>query len=173
MPFEDASFDAVAGDGSFNSLPSLNAYGPAFRQIARVLRSNGALVLRFFLRPDRPEAPEVLVAQARTGAFPTTASFRLRFAMSLAGVDGSVELSALHRRFNALVSDRDELARATGWPRADIDRVDVDAGSKVRFTFPTLAALEALARPVFRIARMERGTYTQAEHCPTILFLRA
>jgi hypothetical protein len=69
-----------------------------------------------------------------------------------------------------LVRDRDELARQTVWPRADIDRIDVDKGSKVRFTFPVLEALKASAQPVFRIARMERGTYTQAEHCPTILF---
>jgi hypothetical protein len=127
------------------------------------------LVLRMFIRPDGMEPPERVMAAARDGAYPTTAAFRLRFAMSLAGDDGMVALAKMHEVFDALVSDRDELSRATGWPRADIDRIDVDRDSKVRFTFPTLARLEALCEG-FAIERMARGTYTQAAECPAILF---
>lgn len=170
MPFENGSFDAVVGDGSLNSIGDLGAYESTFREIARVLKPGSALVLRCFVRPEPQETAEQLLALARAGEFPTTAAFRLRFAMALTEPSGSVGLSAIWDAFQALVPERDELARATGWPRADIDRIDVDRNSKVRFTFLTLGQLEALAQPAFKVERLERGTYTQAEHCPTVLF---
>lgn len=170
MPFGDGTFGAVVGDGSLNALPDLEEYPRVFAEIARVLRGDGVLVLRCFLRPDAIEAPEDVIAKAHSGAFPTTAAFRFRFCLSLARENASVDLATLHDMFNALVPDRDALARVTGWPRTDIDRVDVDKDSKVRFTFPTEAELVNVTQAAFSLARMERGTYAQAEQCPTILF---
>jgi SAM-dependent methyltransferase len=170
MPLDGGAFNAVVGDGSFNSLPRLRDYKPAFKEVARILKPEGVLVLRFFVRPEPQEAPEQLVALARAGAFPSTAAFRLRFAMALTEADGSVGLSSLWDAFQRLAPDRDQLAQETGWPRGDIDRVDVDQDSRVRFTFPTLSQLASLAEPEFAVQHIERGTYTQAEHCPTVLF---
>jgi SAM-dependent methyltransferase len=172
MPFDAGAFDAAVGDGSLNSLPSLDLWPAVFAELARVLKPDGALVLRLVVRPDAMEGPDQVVAAARAGRFPTTAAFRLRFAMSLAGEDGGVALAALHGAFQSLVPDRDVLAMDTGWPRADIDRVDVDRESKVRFTFPTLARMVSLASTSFAVERTARGSYTQSADCPTVL-LRA
>lgn len=170
LPFEAGTFDAVVGDGSLNSVPSLDAYRAILDQMARVLKPDGMLVLRFFLGPEPAETPERVITLAREGAFPTTAAFRLRFAFSLTGENSGVPLSAMHQAFDALVPDRDGLAAETGWPRADIDRIDMDKDSRVRFTFPTQAKLASLCDGVFSIARMERGNYTQSDYCPTVLF---
>jgi SAM-dependent methyltransferase len=170
LPLDGGVFDAAAGDGSLNSLPTLNHYPRVFAELARVLKPDGALVLRVFVRPREMESPDEVVAASRAREFPTTAAFRFRLAMALAGEDGSVALAALHEAFDALVPDREALAAATGWPRADIDRVDVDRDSKVRFTFPTLERLASLCAGAFAIARLARGTYTQSAECPTVLF---
>jgi len=171
-PLMDAAFDAVVGDGSLNALPDLNQYRKVFEQASRVLRPGGLLVLRCFLRPDSIILPAQVVSSAVSGAFPTTSAFRLRFAFSLTGSDGSVGLAHLRESFNALVPDRDGLAHATGWPREDIDKVDIDKDSQVRLTFPTQSELTSLSEPIFEIERLEHGTYTQSEYCPTVLFRR-
>lgn len=170
MPLKDAQFDAVVGDGSLNALSSLEEYGKVLGEVSRVLKPEGALVLRCFVRPPHAETPERVLFKAMEGQLPTTAAFRLRFAFAVADADGSIGLAALHDAFNALVPDRDALARITGWPRQDIDRVDTDKGSRVRLTFPTQSQLVSLSEPIFRIEVSARGTYTQAEHCPTFLF---
>ncbi len=172
IPIDDASMDTIVGDGSLNSLSALADYAGVFGEAARILKATGVLALRCFVRPDDVEAPEDVVTRARDGAFPTTAGFRFRLCLALARDDGSVELGRLHATFNRLVPDRDALSRITGWPRADIDRVDVDTGSKVRFTFPTQVQFAQLCAPHFHIERMEHGSYTQSEQCPTILFSR-
>lgn len=171
-PFEDGEFDLVAGDGSLNSLAALDDYPRVLAETARILAPRQCFVMRCFVRPEIIESPDDVLARARDGAFPTTAAFRFRFCLALAAGDGGVALSDLYAAFSRLVPDRDDLARATGWPRADIDRVDVDAASKVRFTFPTQAQFAEVCAPHFRIERMARGTYTQSEQCPTILFRR-
>jgi SAM-dependent methyltransferase len=170
MPLRSAAFDAAVGDGSLNALPSLEEYRNVLREVSRILRPGGALVLRCFVRPERVETPEQLIAKAMDGEFPTTAAFRLRFAFALASAEGCVALAALHDAFNALAPDRDRLARVTGWPRQDIDRVDIDKGSSVRLTFPTQAQLLSVSESIFRLERTARGTYTQSEHCPTLFF---
>ena len=170
MPLPDAQFDAVVGDGSLNALSSLDEYGNVLREVSRVLKREGVLVLRCFVKPPEVETPERVLLKAMEGEFPTTAAFRLRFAFAKTAADGSIGLAALRDAFNALVPDRDALARITGWPRQDIDRVDTDKDSRVRLTFPTQSQLVSLSEPVFRVEGSARGTYTQAEHCPTFLF---
>jgi SAM-dependent methyltransferase len=170
LPFANASFDAIVGDGSLNALPDLDEYGKVLHQAARALRPGGALVLRCFIKPKRMEAPEQVVLQARQGGFSTTSEFRLRFAFAAADAGGRVALAQLRDSFNALVADRGDFARATGWPRQEIDYVDIDKDSRIGLTFPTGSQLQALSEPFFRIERLERGTYAQSEHCPTILF---
>lgn len=173
MPLTDAAFDAVVGDGSLNALPDLSQYGEVLRQAARVLKPGGVLVLRCFLRPDPAARPEHIVSTALSGAFPNTSAFRLPFAFSLTGPDGSVGLAHLRELFNTLVPDREGFARATGWPREDIDKVDIDKDSQVRLTFPTEPQLISLSRSLFEIERLAHGTYTQSEYCPTVLFRRS
>ena len=170
MPLKDAQFDTVVGDGSLNALSSIEEYGRVLGEVSRVLKPEGVLVLRCFMKPPHVETPERVLLKAMEGEFPTTAAFRLRFAFAVADADGSIGLAALHDAFNALVPDRDALARITGWPRQDIDRVDTDKDSRVRLTFPTQSQLISLSEPIFRIEGSARGTYTQAEHCPTFVF---
>ena len=170
MPLPTAAFDAVVGDGSLNALSSLDHYGQVLRQVARVLKPGGVFVLRCFVRPDKIETPEHVLAQARAGAFPTTAAFRMRFAFAVTGTDGSIALARMRDTFNALAPDRDDLARAAGWPRDHIDRVDVDKDSGVKLTFPTQSQFVALAKPFFELESSMRGTYLLSDQCPTQLF---
>lgn len=52
MPLPAASFDVIFGDGSLNVLP--DGYETLFKEVKRVLRPGGKLVLRVFVRPELP-----------------------------------------------------------------------------------------------------------------------
>ena len=170
MPIKDRAFDVVVGDGSLNALPGFDYYGEVLREVARVLKPAGALILRCFVRPDVIETPEQVFAAAMAGQFSTTAAFRLRFSFALTQADGSLGLADLFNAFESFVPDRSELARVTGWPREHIDFADAHKKSKIGLTFPTMSKLTALSEEWFAIDGMRRGTYTQSGDCPTILF---
>lgn len=171
LPLADTSVDAAVGDGSLNALTRLEDYGAVAVQLARVLRPSGRIALRCFVRPDGREDPQALMAEAEAGAFPSVGAFRLRLAMALTDTAGVLHVAELARTFLAMMPDRDRLAAATGWPRSDIDRIDADVGSPLRFTFPTLEQLRAAVSPHLILKDRRHGSYTQAELCPTLLFL--
>jgi SAM-dependent methyltransferase len=52
MPLPDASFDVIFGDGSLNVLN--DGYRALFKEVKRVLRPGGKLILRVFTRPELP-----------------------------------------------------------------------------------------------------------------------
>lgn len=173
LPLADASVDAAVGDGSLNALTELDDYGVVAGQLARALRPSGRIALRCFVRPDGREDPESLMKVAEAGDFPTVGAFRLRLAMALTDDAGVLRVADLARTFIELMPDRDRLAAAARWSRVDIDRIDADIGSPLRFTFPTLDQLRDTISPHLALADRRHGSYTQAELCPTLLFLPA
>lgn len=170
MPLDDASIDVAVGDGSLNALPEFEDYPVVLEQVARVLRPGGLLAARCFLRLDPPETPEQVVALAMRGEFPTASAFRFRLALAIAGAGGTIDLMEIPPVFSALVSDRDALAQATGWPRDDIDRTD--RGSPVGISFPTETELRRMVDPWFEVQAFRHGHYTQAELAPTVVLER-
>lgn len=173
LPLADASVDAAVGDGSLNALTELEDYGVVARQVARALRPSGRVALRCFVRPDGREDLESLMKIAEAGDFPTVGAFRLRLAMALTDDAGVLRVADLARTFIELMPDRDRLAGAAGWSRVDIDRIDADIGSPLRFTFPTLDQLRGAVSPHLALADRRHGSYTQAHLCPTLLLLPA
>lgn len=172
MPLTDASVDAALGDGSLNSLTSIDDYPLVLTQAARVLRPGGLMALRCFLRPARPETPEQLLRDAEDGRFPTLRSFGFQLALSIAGEDGVLPIRETPRRFAELVADGEDFAEAVGWERTDVPIMNVALNSPVRLTFPTLDRLQRLAAPHFAIEGLLSGHYDQAAHCPTMLLRR-
>ena len=172
LPLPDQSIAVITGDGSLNAISAFEGYDGVLRELARVLRPDGALIIRFFMKRRPAVNPEAVVEAAMQGAFPSTASFRMAFLMALAGDDADIAFSDALTMFERLVPDRETLARATGWPRSDIDLVDTDRGSPIRLTFPAEHELRQKTDPWFELTALRYGTYTQASSCPTLVFRR-
>lgn len=58
LPYPDQSFDGVISNSIIHHLPDPMA---AFREISRVIRPGGLILIRDLMRPDTPEAAQVLV----------------------------------------------------------------------------------------------------------------
>lgn len=172
LPVADRTVDLVIGDGSLNALPTHSVIARVGREVARVLRPDGALVLRAFVRPDIPEPLDAVAAALATDAIGSFHALKWRLAMALSqGPDFSVAVDDIHRAFAALVPDRAALSARTGWPRDTIDAIDAYRGAQTRYTFPTAAALRRALRPEFHLDEHRTAEYELAERCPTLRFL--
>ena len=58
LPYPDQSFDGVISNSIIHHLPDPMA---AFREISRVIRPGGLILIRDLMRPDTPEAAQALV----------------------------------------------------------------------------------------------------------------
>ena len=170
LPLPSGSVATVVGDGSLNALPYAS-YPGLFREVARVLAPAGVFVLRCFVRPEIPMEIAKIEQEVAGRRHLTSAPFRLRLCTALADSDGSLVLGSLLERFNAHFPDRRRLADAAGWEMAEVDRFDMDRGSKIELTFPTLAELAAHAQPYFAIEEVRHGSYPLAELCPRVTFV--
>lgn len=173
LPCADGSLDAAVGDNSLGVLASLGDQEPVLRSLARVLRPGGLLVLRYFVRPDDPESPDAVISDVFSGRVRSFHALKWRVAMTLAETPGfSVAVSDIHRLFERMFPDREQLAAAGGWPVELIDTIDAYAGAPTRFTFSTLDAALANAGPWFQVVDVRRGSYELAERCPVVALRR-
>lgn len=173
IPAEASSFQAVVGDGALNVLPGLSDYGSVLRELHRVLAPGGSVVLRCFIRPDRPETLAQVRAAVSGGTVGSFHALKWRLAMSLAnGPGASVAVTAIHDAFVAAFPSPGALADMTGWPFAVIDTIDAYRGASTRYSFPTLSELRQACLPYFDLADIAYGTYELAERYPTLTLTR-
>lgn len=83
MPFGQAEFDLILGDGVFNFMP----YPAGFQQFAAVLsqflRPGGRLAVRVFVQPETAEQPADLLEEYRRSERIDYFGFRFRLAQSI------------------------------------------------------------------------------------------
>lgn len=174
MPLPDGSVDAIVGDGCTTQLPDKLAYQHLFLELARVLRQNGEIVMRCFIRPPLKETLYQVVGDALAGNINYFGSLKWRIAMALVEQQDhfSIGVCDIFDTFNQLFPDRVQLARAAGWPLAMVETIDRYSGSSICYTFPTLTQLEKLISQWFAIAEVRYGQYELSERCPTLRLRR-
>ena len=169
LPFEDASFDAVIGDGALNSAAGF--VGPVLGEIARVLVSGGKAAFRLFCSPDEPETLSAIRGDLESTGNVHALKWRVAMALAASKPDAVIPVRDILEAFNALVPDRASLAAKTGWSLAEIDTLDAYDGADHSLGFPTLQQMLALAAPFFgRAAVLGSGGYPLAERCPVVVW---
>jgi hypothetical protein len=172
LPVDDAHFDLVVGDGSFNALPSLVEYAPVFQELARISCDQAALVLRCFVRPDEAESMTEIKHAAMSGRVYSFHALKWRIAMSLATKNhGAVAVREVYDTFEAHF-DRENLARISGCPITVINTIDAYKMADTVYTFPTLAQWRDCCQPLWRVDQVLYADYELAQRCPTLRFVR-
>jgi SAM-dependent methyltransferase len=154
LPFEAGSFAACIGDGSLISFDYPERLQALLAEVARCLRPGAKFACRVFLAPDPPQRFADLEAAIRSGPI-TFQLFKLKFAAAIGAELGNpnVGVASIPEFFDAQFPDRDRLAAATGWDRAEIDTVDIYRKSGATYAFPTRKQLLAVLPPAFADAR--------------------
>jgi len=171
MPLRDRSLDVMVGDGSYNALDCLADYTAMSQEIRRVLRLDGRLVLRFFVRPAEAESSGAVFEDlnaARIGSFHV---FKWRLAMALHGDFGTgVRLGDVWDAWNASVPDPVALAHYLDWPLAVVTAIDAYKGADTCYTFPTYDEIRSLLAPFLDEVSCHTPNYEIGDRCPTFVF---
>jgi hypothetical protein len=171
MPLNAREFSAVIGDGSLNVIDFAD-YAVLFSRLEKILLPDARLAVRIYETPASCETVAQLRDAAMAGAIAGFHAFKWRLAMAMASdrKKPTVAVAAIHAVFEQIFSDRDSLAKATGWSRADIDEIDAYAEQDIFLNFPTRAEVLAVLPKSFFSPRFETsGTYELAERCPILV----
>jgi SAM-dependent methyltransferase len=170
--FRPGSFSSCVGDTCFGALRFPDELVAGCREIGRALRPGGRLICRVFVAPPAQESVEAVKAAAISGAIASFHACKIRLAMALIADPArpGIGVNAILEAFNSLFGDRDELARATGWPRDQIDTIDFYRGSNAIFHFPARDAFLAAVSGVFADPGLvPSGSYELAERAPVLI----
>jgi SAM-dependent methyltransferase len=170
--FASDAFLFCIGDGSLSFLTYPDETAALFHELTRVVKSGGRLVFRLYLAPDIAETILALQDAAMSGNINSFHAFKIRLGMSLAAQESKphVGVANILDVFNSLFKNRDELVRATGWSREQIDTIDFYRESNVLFSFPTKAQLLSIVSKLFPTARLvASGSYEMSEFCPLLV----
>lgn len=171
MPVESGSVGLVVGDGCLTVLPGLKEYKQLFREVHRIVKPGGGMILRCFVRPDTIEGIDTVKADAISGQIASFHALKWRLAMALAkGASFTVAVSDVYKTFCSCFPDRALLARRTGWAIETINTIDAYSDVLTTYTFPTHDVIREIAPPFFTVADIQQGHYELSERCPTILF---
>lgn len=174
LPFEDAIFDAVIGDGSLNS--AAQQVEDVFREIRRVLLPRGKAIFRTFCSPDAPEKLPSIKQEVEAGWDGNIHAIKWRIAMAISSSmgDAIVPVRTILATFDEMFPDRAHLGSLTGWSADEISTLDAYDGADHSLGFPTLKGILDLASPFFSRAVVVRSAgYPLAERCPTIIWSAA
>ena len=170
LPLADDTQDLVFGDGCFSALTA-GDYEAMMHSVRRVLRPRGLALMRFFLRPDRPEAPASVLAELHAGRIGSFHAFKWRFAMALHGtLVAGVRLGDIWEAWHDAVPHPDQLARERGWPLPIVLTIDDFREVDGRYTFPTLCEVRATMSAGFIEVSCEFPGYELGERCPILAF---
>jgi SAM-dependent methyltransferase len=172
LPVEDAHFDLMLGDGVFTAIESRDKLDEMLREAKRVLKPQGRIAVRTFIRPDQSESPLDIQKEALSGAIKNFGTLKFRLAMAITDSHSSqvAPIDVLHL-FNDLFPHRDALARYTGWSMEQINTIDAYLEHSGCLYFPKLSGLMASFSGFFTVVSSEYGQYEFSRCCP-IFFLK-
>jgi SAM-dependent methyltransferase len=169
LPLADASRDVVIGDNPFTRHRYPDGHRAMLASIRRVLAPGGLLVLRYFCRAERDEAPARVFADLRAGSIGNFHIFKWRLAMALQpAVSEGIAWGAVWDAWNAEVRDPEALVRGLGWKPEVLRTIEVNRGSVDKVTFPTLAEIRRVLEEGFEVTRAVVPDYEMGERCPII-----
>jgi SAM-dependent methyltransferase len=167
MPFAAASFDLAVSDCGLAPLSAPGQLAALGRELRRVLRPAGRVVMRHLARPARPETVAAVVRAAGAGQLAGFHELKLRLLMALTGEHpgSGVRLGDAWDCFASRFPDRGTLAARLGCPPEVIATIDAYRDRDARYIFPSLAELVQVF-PGFILAAGPAGHYPFAECCP-------
>jgi SAM-dependent methyltransferase len=171
LPFRDGSFDFVLGDGVLNTRTYPAGYLELGAWIRALLRPGGCLFVRAFAQLDPKEEPEQVLAEHRAGGADTYHELRFRFLSSLqpSAADGVLATTEyIDTELEARGFSAEEHRRQVGHelPRGTSGGRPAGYTSGARVSYPTLAELDRVLAPNFRVLGRRHGDHPLAHRCP-------
>lgn len=173
LPIETNSIDVVLGDGCFTTLPTRDAYQAVCREIARVSKSTGAFLHRFFVRPDADETPDRVLSDLNARLIPSLEVFKWRLAMSLVDTEtAAVRLSDIWNQIEEHTGGNLLALTELGFPEASIRTLEHYRGVEKLYSFPRRDQLLRWIEPTLELDELREPEYVLGERCLHMLWRR-
>ena len=167
MPLPDASFDLILSDCGLVVVPGTALFGKLEKELRRVLKLDGRVVIRHFARPVQAESLADIAHSVAAGEVRNFNELKLRLLMSLHGVrpEIGVALQDAFDAFNRWFPDRATLAAQIQCSPEIVATIDAYRERQASYTFPNADEVAGLF-PTFTLTVGPAGRYGLAECCP-------
>jgi len=170
LPKRPSSCDIVIGDGSMNCLRYPDDQRYFARSVRNVLKPDGIFILRCFTQSEQQELPDRVLEEAMRGEIPTFTQFRFRLLMAMQPSTGEgIAVSAVYRFWISHRPEESLLLSRTGWPKSDIDHIEVYRDGAAVHVFPTLAECRATLSEFFDEISVSFPSYYAGDRCPRLV----
>lgn len=171
MPVRDRTYDVVVGDGVLLWQRYPDDFVALARELRRVLKDDGAFVVRLFAKPDRNDPLTAIFADLRAGRIPNSAIAHLRLGMALRrDLRSGTRLGDVYDAWHANVPDEEQLLQSLGWWPEWVGTFEVYRGLDTRLSFLTVAELSEVFGACFRLEECRVPSYDEHGMCPTVVF---
>lgn len=170
LPFSDASFDSIIGDGCYTAVGALSEIAALNREVRRVLRTGGMFCQRCFCRPAQSLHADELFEGLFTGRLRNLDLFRWLLAMSVQGDnDEGVRLRAVWEVWHRRVPNALACGAQLGWSREALVNIERWRELDTCYLFPDRAQLGALLGSGMTAPSFATPAYDYGELFPTMV----
>jgi hypothetical protein len=170
LPQAPASCDVVIGDGSMNCVRYPEGFRALARSVRSVLRPDGALLLRSFVRPTAKDSLEQVFTDLFQGKFPTVNHFKFQLLMAMQRTtEQGVAVEDVYREWVRRTINEDDLVTITGWEKRALRSIELYEGQDVVHTFPTLSELRTVLGEFFHEVSISTPAYLLGDRCPSFV----
>jgi Methyltransferase domain len=170
LPLRNNSVDLIFGDGCNIQLEFPGAYRTWSREMARILRPGGRVVLRVYVLPETPELSNAVIDDLMHKRIGNSNVLRMRLFMALqTSATIGVQVSDIAGYWKSARIDEKFLYTELGWPAAGIGIFDVFKNIELRYSFPTIRQLRMVFSDHFIELDRHNPGYEIGSRCPTIV----
>jgi SAM-dependent methyltransferase len=167
LPYPRQSVDLILGHGSFSLVRHADASALA-GSIHQVMRSDGRLVLRAYVRPSPHVPPEQVWHEMTAGRIRGFTEFKLRLLMALQR-DGEVRVADGWEFFRQHVESLEAFATRTGWSIDEVSTISAYKNQTSIYWFPDLPELRSVLHAGFVEEECVMPSYSFGYACPTFV----
>ena len=171
IPLVDNFCDLVLGDGSFNCLDYPNGYQMVLQEIFRVLKPEGLLSMRFFLRPSQSEDVKTVFEELRANSIGNFHIFKWRLAMALQkSLEEGIPVANIWETWQQEVPNPEKFLQKLGWPVELLATINIYKDSPSVYRFPTLKEARQSFSSNFTEVSCYTPSYELGERFITLVF---
>jgi SAM-dependent methyltransferase len=170
LALADGSVDLALGDGCFTVVEFPDEARQVTRELGRVLRPGGRLVVRVFARPEAREELDEVAAALWAGRIGSLHALKWRLAMAVQPARARrVAVVDVWHAFVRICPDASRLVTQLGWPPQVLATIEPYRESAAAYAFPTLEEMRAVLADGFIELACHVPGYELGDRCPTLV----
>jgi SAM-dependent methyltransferase len=170
IPVVPGSCDVVVGDGSLNVCRFPGEVRELCRAVHSLLKEDGILVVRCYVRPSEPETVDEVMAAVLSEAGLTVDQFKMRLYLAMQrSARAGVAVREAARILYRYDIDQRMMRERFGWNGAAIEPFLSWPVSDAVYTFPSLEELRAVLGDCFEEVSITYPGYELGYCCPTLV----